>query len=61
MVPWVICGDFNAIFTAEDKPSGTINLEDLRRANCFVHNLGQFESLALGRRFSWTNGQLDPI
>lgn len=28
-VPWVVCGDFNAIFTLDDKCSGAPNLEDI--------------------------------
>lgn len=27
LIPWVICGDFNAIFSVEDKPSGAHNLQ----------------------------------
>lgn len=61
MVPWVICGDSNAIFSLEDKPSETPNLEDLRNTNCFVHDLGLLDPSFVGRRFSWTNGQVDLI
>lgn len=28
-VPWIVCGDFNAIFSLEDKPSGVPNLDDV--------------------------------
>ncbi|KAH7692001.1 RNA-directed DNA polymerase protein [Dioscorea alata] len=27
--PWVICGDFNAIFTLEDKNSSNLNFDDI--------------------------------
>lgn len=59
--PWVICGDFNAIFYVEDKTSGNPNLEDIRRANAFMHDLGLQELPLVCRRFIWTNGQDDPI
>lgn len=60
-LPWVICGDFNNIFVVEDKPFGNSNLADIRCANTFMQDLGLFEPLAVGSRFTWTNGQYDPI
>lgn len=57
----MICGDSNAIFSLEDKPSEAPNLEDLRNTNCFVHDLGLLDPPFVGRRFSWTNGQVDLI
>lgn len=38
-LPWLICGDFKAIFDVRDKNSGMPNLEDIRRANSFLNNL----------------------
>lgn len=29
-IPWVICGDFIAIFAMKDKPSSNLNLSDIR-------------------------------
>lgn len=57
----VVCGDFNAIFELEDKPSGAPNLEDIRQANAMMFDLGLLEPPAVGRKFTWTNGQEDPI
>lgn len=59
--PWVLCGDFNAIFALEDKASGIPNFEDLRQANAFLQDLGLREPPSVGRRFTWTNGQEEPI
>lgn len=51
-LPWVICGDFNAIFAVEDEPSGNPNLADIRCANAFMQDLGLLEARVLGRKFS---------
>ncbi|XP_039133793.1 uncharacterized protein LOC120270793 [Dioscorea cayenensis subsp. rotundata] len=61
MVPMVICGDFNAIFALEDKVTGVPNLEDIRCANAFLQDYAFFEPSSKGRRFTWTNGQSNPI
>lgn len=60
-MPWIICRDFNAIFNLEDKNGGPPNLEDIRLANLFLHELQLLEPPTVGRRFSWTNGQAEPI
>lgn len=60
-MPWIIYGDFNATFNLEDKNGGPHNLEDIRQANLFLHDLQLQEPPPVGRRFSWTNGQAEPI
>lgn len=60
-IPWILCGDFNVIFSTEDKPSGGHNFQEIRMANQFMLDMGLCEPPADGRRFSWTNGQRDPI
>lgn len=60
-VPWVICGDSNAIFSLEDKWGGNPNLADIRDANTLLHDLYLHEPPVMGRRFTWTNGQEIPI
>lgn len=42
-VPWIVCGDFNAIFSLEDKSSGAPNLEDVRQANALMFDLSLLE------------------
>lgn len=60
-MPWVICGDFNAIFLVEDKNIGIPNLTDIRSAQSLVCDLNLVEPPLVGRKFTWTNGQSDPI
>lgn len=60
-VPWVICGDFNAIFTKKDKALGVPNLEDIRKANSLLQDLGLRDPPFVGKRFTWTNCQTDPF
>lgn len=60
-LPWVICGDFNAIFSLDDKSGGPLKLLDIRNASSFLHDLSLFEPSAMGRRFTWSNGQDNPI
>ncbi|KAH7674505.1 RNA-directed DNA polymerase protein [Dioscorea alata] len=55
--PWVLCGDFNAIFSEEDKASGPRNWDDIRQANVLLQDLGLLEPPSVGRMFTWTNGQ----
>lgn len=53
--------DFNAIFNVRDKSSSNPNLEDIHCANSLLHDLGLQEPPSVGRRFTWTNGQAEPI
>lgn len=48
-------------FAQEDKASGFSNLEDIRNTNSLLQDLGLHEPPSVGRRFTWTNGQADPI
>lgn len=57
--PWIICGDFNAIFALEDKASGIPYLEDLRQASMFIYDLGlgshlRWEGVLPGIMVRWT-------
>lgn len=60
-LPWVICGDFNAIFNLEDKSNGNPNIEDIRCAQTLLRDLNLLEPPLVGRKFTWTNGQSDSI
>ena len=59
-LPWVICRDFNAIFSTKDKMSGLPNLVDIHNANVLMSDLSLLEPPIFSRRFTWTNGQSDP-
>lgn len=60
-LPWVICGDFNSIFDPSDKLHGNINCEDIRLAQALLSDLQLTEPPSFGKRFTWTNGQLNPM
>lgn len=55
-----MCGDFNAIFVLDDKFSGVPNPDDIRCANTFMKEWS-FGAPFVGRKFTWTNGQVEPI
>ncbi|KAH7690207.1 DNase I-like protein [Dioscorea alata] len=48
-------------FTLDDKVYGFSNLGDLHLANIFLQDLGLREPPLVGRRFTWTNAQVDPV
>lgn len=58
--PWVICGDFNAIFSIEDKISGVPNLGDVQCAQALLSDLNLLEPPLSSRKFTWTKGQIEP-
>lgn len=60
-IPWVVCGDFNAIFSLEDKILGSHNLVDIHCANIFLNDFSLLEPPSTGRRFTWSNGQANLI
>lgn len=57
----MICGDFNAIVSLEDKLGGNLNLADIRDASTFLNDLCLLEPPAIGRRFTWMNGKSNLI
>ncbi|KAH7687154.1 Exodeoxyribonuclease III protein [Dioscorea alata] len=59
--PWVICGDFNVMFSLNDKNTEIHNLGDLVNAQIFLNELNLIDPPLHGRGFTWTNGQEVPI
>jgi len=58
--PWLIIGDFNLIYRAEDKNNDRVNIRMLNRFKNTIDNL-QLAPLELkGRRFTWCNDQQNP-
>ncbi|XP_039145636.1 uncharacterized protein LOC120282866 [Dioscorea cayenensis subsp. rotundata] len=47
-------------FSWGDKIGGPPNLSDIRDASSFIHDLKLFEPPSRGRRFTWSNGQVNP-
>ncbi|KAH7677378.1 RNA-directed DNA polymerase protein [Dioscorea alata] len=60
-IPWVICGDFNTVFTQEDKNKGDINLRDISNSQNFLFELNLIDPSFNRRRFTWNNSQSDLI
>lgn len=59
-IPWIICGDFNAIFSSLDKNSGNVCWDDICDEQDLIRDLDLVETRLRGRRFTWTNNQLNP-
>jgi exonuclease III len=60
-LPWMVNGDFNLVCAAEERSNGRINR---RLVNRFRHTLNSLMLLDMplqGRRFTWSNGQEDPL
>ena len=58
-LPWVICRDFNTVYSLQDKMSDLPNVEDIHSANDLVDDLNLSEPPSFGKKFTWTNGQVD--
>lgn len=59
--PWLIAGDFNLVRSANEKSNGLVHAPLVSAFNEAILALGVDELPLLGRRFTWTNGQPDPI
>lgn len=59
-LPWVICGDFNIVFTLQDKNKGDVNPKDLSTSQNLLSDLNLIDPTIHGHQFTWTNGQADP-
>jgi hypothetical protein len=58
---WLIMGDFNFIISPNDrnKPGG--NISEMLKFNEAISNLGLVEIPLKGRKFTWSNMQVDPL
>lgn len=57
----MICGDFNTIFTQEDKNKGDVNTRDITTSQYFVNKLNLMDPPLHSCSYNWTNGQANPI
>ncbi|KAH7690203.1 RNA-directed DNA polymerase protein [Dioscorea alata] len=60
-LPWIICGDFNTIFSIDDKNSGDLNSRDISTSQNFLEDLNLIDPPLHGRCYTWSNGQTEPI
>jgi len=58
--PWLLCGDFNLILSAEDKNNGNINRRMISRSRRVINDLALKEVYLNGRRYTWSNEQSPP-
>lgn len=53
---WSICGDFNSLFTSEDRIGGQlIHDHDTRGFQDMMDSLNLVDMKVMGRHFTWTN------
>lgn len=53
--PWLLAGDFNMIYSSEDKNNANINRALMGRFRRLVNDLELKEIPLLGRRYTWSN------
>ena len=58
--PWLLCGDFNLIYKAEDKNNMILNRRLMGRFRIFLDDVEVHELHLYGRRFTWSNGRDNP-
>jgi exonuclease III len=59
--PWVIAGDFNLIYKASDKNNMNLNRAMMGRFRNVINDLALREVQLHGRKFTWSNQQINPI
>jgi hypothetical protein len=58
--PWMLAGDFNLIYKAEDKKSSNYNRATMGRFRRFIDDLALKEIPLHGCKFTWSNQQESP-
>jgi hypothetical protein len=58
---WLIIGDFNLIRYSHEKNSNNFDRALSATFNAMIQSLAWFELPLLDRRFTWTNGQENPV
>jgi exonuclease III len=58
--PWMIGGDFNLIYKAEDKNNGNLNKTMMGRFRRLLNELKLKELPLLGRKYTWSNERFSP-
>jgi hypothetical protein len=61
MLPaWLLLGDFNLIYRAQDKNNGRLNIPMLNRFKTTIDNLLMAPFDLRGKKFTWCNDQQTP-
>jgi endonuclease/exonuclease/phosphatase family metal-dependent hydrolase len=58
--PWLLCGDFNMIYQAEDKNNDRLDRRNMRRFRAFINETHLQEIALIGRRFTWSSERERP-
>lgn len=58
--PWLLCGDFNMIYRAEDKNNNRLHRCQIGHFRRFINTYELKELDLQGRRFIWSNEQHNP-
>jgi hypothetical protein len=58
--PWVIVGDFNLIYKAEDKNNDNFNKAMMGRFRNFIKDTSLIDLPLIGRKYTWSNHQATP-
>jgi exonuclease III len=59
--PWVVAGDFNLIYKTSNKNNNNFNRAMMGCFRSFINDLALKEVPLHGRRFTWSNQQVEPI
>jgi hypothetical protein len=54
---WLICGDFNLIYRAEDKSNSRLNRRLMEKFKSLLEELELKELPLSGRKFTWMSSQ----
>jgi hypothetical protein len=58
--PWMICGNFNMVYWAEDKNSGRVNMRLMGKLRRFINEAALQEVPLNGCLFTWSNERVHP-
>jgi hypothetical protein len=58
--PWMLAGDFNMIYSVEDKNNDNVNRAMMGRFRPLVNDLELKEIPLIGRRYTWSNERESP-
>lgn len=55
-LPWILCGDFNALRSIKDKSGSHLDISISRSFNSFINRHNLVEHQLPNRKFTWSNG-----
>ena len=58
---WLVIGDFNLIRRPEDRNKEGADVQEMFLFNDAISTLGLVEIPLLGRQFTWSNKQTEPL